>query len=68
MAQAKTHVAQLVKGETYFVQGIKFNKGQSVEVDKDLADYLKDNEQFKVQDKKTADAEQKKADQKTDEK
>ena len=45
-------VAKLVVGETYHVQGINFEKGKSVEVDNQLAEYLDGKEQFEVSEKR----------------
>lgn len=45
---SQTYQAKLVKGKTYYVQGIQFENGNSVEVDAVLADYLHAKEAFEV--------------------
>lgn len=40
--------ATLVNGQSYWVKGYKFENGKTVEVSKEVADYLKDNDKFEI--------------------
>lgn len=54
---AKT-IAKLIKGEDYYILGVKFTNGKEVEVDKKLREHLVDNPQFEVTEVETEDEKQ----------
>lgn len=58
------HIAKLVKGETYDVLGHVFKKDIDIEVSKEVADYLKSNDQFEVTEQKSKSKQQIKIEEK----